>query len=100
LCERLRDSTGNLSDHAFLTVRARLFKKITAFAIGYRQDGPDGLKINVRLPQREIAYMIGVTRGGDQQGAEEDDLRENHHNAGCRIVVKDMRALSEIADLG
>jgi CRP-like cAMP-binding protein len=62
LCERLRENTERLGEHAFLNLQARLARKLQALAIAHgRRDG-HGVTIDVKLSQTELAQMLGVTR--------------------------------------
>jgi CRP-like cAMP-binding protein len=62
LCERLRENTERLGEHAFLNLQARLARKLQALAMAHgRRDG-HGITINVKLSQTELAQMLGVTR--------------------------------------
>ncbi|WP_162913074.1 Crp/Fnr family transcriptional regulator [Rhodospirillaceae bacterium SYSU D60014] len=62
LCERLRLNTDRLSENAFLNLRARLAKRLQALAIAHGRHGADGLRIDHKFTQTELAQMIGVTR--------------------------------------
>ena len=62
LCERLRENTERLGEHAFLNLQARLARKLQALAVAHgRRDG-HGITIDVKLSQTELAQMLGVTR--------------------------------------
>lgn len=62
LCERLRENTERLGEHAFLNLGARLARKLQALAIAHgRRDG-GAITIEVKLSQTELAQMLGVTR--------------------------------------
>jgi CRP/FNR family cyclic AMP-dependent transcriptional regulator len=62
LCERLRENTERLGEHAFLNLGARLARKLQALAVAHgRRDG-HGITIEVKLSQTELAQMLGVTR--------------------------------------
>jgi CRP-like cAMP-binding protein len=62
LCERLRENTERLGEHAFLNLQARLARKLLALSIAHgRRDG-QGVTIDVKLSQTELAQMLGVTR--------------------------------------
>jgi CRP-like cAMP-binding protein len=63
LCERLRENTERLGEHAFLNLGARLARKLQALAIAHgRRDNGGAVTIEVKLSQTELAQMLGVTR--------------------------------------
>jgi CRP/FNR family transcriptional regulator, cyclic AMP receptor protein len=62
LCERLRQVNEDLSDVIFLDLRARLAKKLLALAVAHGQSAEDGVRIELRLSQTDLAFMLGVTR--------------------------------------
>src|SRR5262249_13842990 len=62
LCERLRASTDRFTEDAFLSLRARLAKRMIALMIGHGRACPEGTRIDLRLSQTDLANMLGVTR--------------------------------------
>lgn len=62
LCERLRATTDRFSEDAFLSLKARLAKRLEALMIGYGQSCPEGMRIGLKLSQTDLANMLGVTR--------------------------------------
>lgn len=62
LCERLRASTDRFSEDAFLSLKARLAKRLEALMIGYGEKCPEGMRIGLKLSQTDLANMLGVTR--------------------------------------
>jgi CRP/FNR family cyclic AMP-dependent transcriptional regulator len=62
LCERLRENTERLGEHAFLNLQARLARKLQALAIAHGKHDGQGIVIDVKLSQTELAQMLGVTR--------------------------------------
>ncbi len=62
LCSRLRQTNELIEDSLFLNVESRLAKRLLHYA---RKDGrstPEGILVPLKLSQREIAALIGVTR--------------------------------------
>ncbi|HXV26049.1 MAG TPA: Crp/Fnr family transcriptional regulator [Alphaproteobacteria bacterium] len=62
LCERLRATTDRFSEDAFLSLKARLAKRLEALMIGYGEHCPEGMRIGLKLSQTDLANMLGVTR--------------------------------------
>jgi CRP/FNR family transcriptional regulator, cyclic AMP receptor protein len=62
LCERLRASTDRFTEDAFLSLRARLAKRLVALMIGHGHQCPEGMRIDLKLSQTDLANMLGVTR--------------------------------------
>ena len=62
LCERLRATTDRFSEDAFLSLKARLAKRLEALMIGHGQECPEGMRIALKLSQTDLANMLGVTR--------------------------------------
>jgi CRP/FNR family cyclic AMP-dependent transcriptional regulator len=62
LCERLRENTERLSEHAFLNLGARLARKLCALSIAHGRHEGTEVTIDVKLSQTELAQMLGVTR--------------------------------------
>ena len=61
-CSRLRQTNALVEDALFLNVESRLAKRLLHFAAQTGRRRPDGILIPLKLPQREIAALIGVTR--------------------------------------
>lgn len=62
LCERLRAVNEDLSDVVFLDLRARLAKKLLALGVAHGRHTAEGIRIELRMSQSELAQMLGVTR--------------------------------------
>ena len=62
LCERLRATNDRFSEDAFLSLKARLAKRLEALMIGHGQPCPEGMRIGLKLSQTDLANMLGVTR--------------------------------------
>jgi len=94
LCARLRRATNLVEDAAFLNVSSRLAKQVIALVDRSRQ-GANG-SASVRLSQRELAQMLGVTREfvGKQLAIWREagivELGRRH------LIVRDERALEQL----
>jgi CRP-like cAMP-binding protein len=100
LCERLRDTTDRLGEYAFLSLRARLAKKIQALAIAHGQHEAGGVRIALKLSQTDIAQMLGVTREAVNKQlkawSQEGFIAIDHGS----ITVTDMAGLAAAAQPG
>jgi CRP-like cAMP-binding protein len=64
LCERIRWTSAMIEDTTFLNLRARLAKRLLALAQshGTKLPGDGGVKLNLRLSQRQLGAMIDASR--------------------------------------
>ncbi|HYD04930.1 MAG TPA: Crp/Fnr family transcriptional regulator [Reyranella sp.] len=62
LCERLRRTTQQVQDSAFLDVPARLAKQVAALAQDYAPADGRTSAVTIPLSQHELAHMLGVSR--------------------------------------
>lgn len=62
LCERIRVTTGEMTDVAFLDLRARLAKRLLDLAVSHGVAEGEGIRIGLTLTQTDLAQMLGVTR--------------------------------------
>lgn len=62
LCERIRVTTGEMTDVAFLDLRARLAKRLLDLSLSHGVDDGAGIRIGLTLTQTDVAQMLGVTR--------------------------------------
>ena len=62
LCQRLRQTSEQLEDTVFLLQSARLGKTLLRLAEKYGQPVDDGIKIDLKLSQREFGNLVGIRR--------------------------------------
>jgi CRP-like cAMP-binding protein len=62
VCRKLRSTTEDVEDIAFLELKPRLAKKLLAFAQHFGRDKPTGRVITLALTQQRLAAMLGATR--------------------------------------
>ncbi len=62
LAGRLRRLSELTEDTLFLTLPSRLAKKLLSLAAEYGKPDPEGVRIDVRLPQGELGEMVGTSR--------------------------------------
>ncbi len=62
LCQRLRQTSEQLEDAVFLLQSARLGKTLLRLAEKYGQEIGDGVRIDLKLSQREFGNLVGIRR--------------------------------------
>lgn len=62
LAQRLRATDELLQDAAFLDIPSRLAKRLLDLASTHGEKTPNGIRINLRLTQQDLASMIGARR--------------------------------------
>jgi CRP/FNR family cyclic AMP-dependent transcriptional regulator len=62
LAGRIRRLSEHTEDTLFLTLPSRLAKQLLALSVTYGQKTEEGVRIDVRLPQQDIADLVGTTR--------------------------------------
>lgn len=64
ICERVRWTSSIIQDTAFLNLQARLAKRLLALAESHGEELPDGagIRLNLRLSQRQLGEMIDASR--------------------------------------
>lgn len=62
LCERVRWTNDQIEDAAFLSLPARLAKRLLALATIYGEDAAAGVRIGMKLSQTDLGKMLGTSR--------------------------------------
>ena len=62
LCGRVRHTRELIEDAVFLNIETRLAKRLIHLAERHGEERPEGILVPLKLSQREIAALIGVTR--------------------------------------
>ncbi len=62
LCHRVRLTTELVEDSAFLTLPTRLAKRLVWLADNYGQETDEGTRIELKLTQRELGGLVGLSR--------------------------------------
>ncbi len=62
LCERLRNTSVALEEVALLDLPARLARLLTKLAQEYGAAVPDGVRIRLKLSQKDLSALIATTR--------------------------------------
>lgn len=100
LCERVRRTSELLEDSMTLSMPTRLARGLLRLAKLYGRPGPDGLRIELKLSQRELGGYIGLARENINRQLmlwRQDGLLAVEEG---RIVILDLKALQRIAESG
>lgn len=68
LSQRLRRADDVISDAVFLDIPSRLAKKLVELTESFGRPVADGVEIDLRLRQQELASMVGTTRESVNRG--------------------------------
>jgi len=94
---RLRKTDDLLSEICFLSLSARLAKRLLELAKGESADGEDVSMLTMRMTQKELANLLGVSR--ESVNKELKTLRDKGivSTARSRIVILDQERLKKRA---
>lgn len=62
LCAKLRRATELLEDHLTVDMETRLARTLLRFAREYGRTCPEGVRIDLKLSQRELGGIVGLAR--------------------------------------
>jgi CRP-like cAMP-binding protein len=99
LAERLVRISEFAEDVLFLSLPARLAKKLLNLAERYGAETPEGLRIGIKLSQGELADLVGTSRESvnkQMQAWRKEGVVEMEHG---EIVVHDAPRLEQLAGL-
>ncbi len=91
--QRLRGSDQMASDLAFLDAGGRLARRLLEIAEQSGVTREDGVLLNVRITQEELANMIGVTRESVNRNLSEFRRLGLIRNEGRKIIIRDPAGL-------
>ena len=98
LCERIRWTSDLIEDAAFLSLAARLAKRLLALAIVYGEDVDDGVRIGLRLSQSELGQMLSTSRESINKHLQEWQRHGWIRLGRSQVTVLDRQALQELVD--
>jgi CRP-like cAMP-binding protein len=99
LCELLRRNTDTIGDRAFLDLRGRLCRLLSALAVGYGREGDDGAtEIALPITQTDVATMLGVTREAVNKQMNTLAKVGLVRSAQGKVLVLDHVGLSDLAE--
>ena len=98
LCQRLRQTSEQLEDAVFLLQAARLGKTLLRLAGNYGQQIERGIRIDLKLSQREFGALVGIRREAmNRQLAEWRDSGLISIDRGY-ITIPEIEAFQEFID--
>lgn len=92
---QLRERTETLADLRFLTVEARLAKRLIELSRRHGRPLRAGVRIELRLTQRDLAKLVGATRESINKVVARWRRKGIVHEWGCTITIWRMGALIE-----
>ncbi len=98
LCARLRKTSELVEDSFFLTLPARLGKRLLQLADSYGRKAEDGVRIELKLSQRELGSLIGLARENINRQLRAWQKEGLVDLTGGYITIKDEDALNAIAE--
>lgn len=93
LCRRIRYSTGMLEDSLFMDLRVRLGRALLRLAEHSGNPVEDGVRIELRLSQQDLARSVGMTRESINKQLRIWRERSWVRIEGRNIVLRDIEAL-------
>jgi CRP/FNR family cyclic AMP-dependent transcriptional regulator len=93
VAQRLRETNEMAGDLAFLDVSGRLAKKLLELAAAHGVERSEGILLDLRLTQEELANMVGVTRESVNRSLAVLRREGVIGGKGRRFVIRDVEAL-------
>ncbi|MFV2088013.1 Crp/Fnr family transcriptional regulator [Micromonospora sp. LOL_021] len=100
IADRLRWANRRRIDFTFYSVRVRLARILWEIAAAYGRRSPQGMVVDIRLTQDEMATLCGAAKISLQKalsGLRSEGIVATRYRG---IVVRDSEALRAVADLG
>ena len=97
VCKRLRETSAQLEDTAFLETPSRLARCLLRLSKGFGKAVQDGTMLDIKLPQQQLGAYIGVSRESVNKQLAEWQRDGLIAVAAGVITLRDLRALEEIA---
>jgi CRP-like cAMP-binding protein len=99
LAKRIRNLTELAEDTVFLGLPSRLAKKLLSLADRYGKPTPEGLKIDLKLPQHELGELVGTSRESINKTLRQWGEENLVSFASAYLTIKDKDRLEDLADL-
>ena len=99
LSKRIRNLTELMEDTVFLGLPSRLAKKLLALSARYGKQTPEGLKIDLKLPQHELGELVGTSRESINKTLRAWGEEGLVHFANGYLTIKDAEKLEDLSDL-
>lgn len=94
LASRLRRADGIIADAAFLDLPARVAKTLLELAESFGRQMPEGIEIDLRLRQQDVASMVSATRESVNRTLAVFEEQGIIHIDRQRITIVDSETLS------
>lgn len=98
LCERLRWTSDLIEDAAFLSLPARLAKRLLGLATIYGKESDAGTEIGLKLSQTELGQMMSTSRESINRHLKDWAKQDWIVLARNRVTISNRQALQEIID--
>lgn len=99
LAKRIRNLTELAEDTVFLGLPSRLAKKLISLADRYGKPTPEGLKIDLKLPQHELGELVGTSRESINKTLRQWGEENLVSFASGYLTIRDKDRLEDLADL-
>ena len=98
LCDRLRRTSEQVEDSLFLLQSVRLAKTLARLAREYGVETDRGLRIDLKLSQRELGTLVGMRREGLNRQLRQWREQGLIANEGGHLLVRDLDRLERLVD--
>lgn len=98
LCDRLRHTSAQVEDFMFLDLEARLAKALLRLAETHGTPTRNGVAIGLKLSQRELGAIAGISREGINRQLREWQHRGVLGEGDGPLLIRDVAALTQIAE--
>jgi len=99
LARRLRRLSEHVEDSSFLTLASRLARKLLRLKDSFGRSTPEGVRIELRLPQQEIGELVGTSRESINKQLRSWSQQDLVRFEGGYVTILDLRALEAVANL-
>jgi CRP-like cAMP-binding protein len=96
VCDRLRQTSTALEDIAMFDLPGRLARVVLKLADDYGQKTPDGVRIDVRISQREISNRVASSRESVNKQLGAWRAKGVLGSEGSTMILRDRKALEAL----
>ena len=98
LCERVRWTSDQIEDAAFLSLPARLAKRLLALATIYGEQEEAGVRIGMKLSQSDLGQMLGTSRESVNRYLQDWAKQDWIALGRSRVTIRERQPLQELVD--
>ena len=98
LCERIRWTSDQIEDAAFLSLPARLAKRLLALATVYGEADAQGVRIGMKLSQSDLGQMLGTSRESVNRYLQDWAKQDWIALGRSRVTIRERQPLQELVD--